>query len=725
VTPRLIVILSVFFLLIGCRQEPQQEEPASPAPTITPTEIPTYDDLYDSEIIVRTFLHFWEQNDFEEMYNLLSFASQQATDFETFRTIYEVAHAEMRLQQLHHSLRAQAREGNRVMLFSYDVIFDTVVVGSFTDEKRVMHLVLDDDNWRIAWSPGDIFAEMGNGAQLRLATSPPRRADIYDRNGNILADMNGRVLIIRVIPEEIPQYDACLNTLSGALNKPIENIQAQLEQSAGNWLVEVGSIDPNLYLQWEQSLLGNCNIYTDDRSTRRYIDGELAPHILGVVGYPAENEIEEVEAAGFQQDSILGRSGIEATWDETLRGNPGGRLSLFALSGTELRLLAESSTQPSHSVYLTIDSDLQRFTLHELTELYASGASWVPNSHGAAAVVLDVNTGEVLAMVSYPTYNANAFTTFPVMGTQAAQEIIQDVQDNDSRPQINRAAQGRYPSGSVMKSVTAIAALDSGNYTTEDTYMSIGTWDRDITRYDWLPGGHGVLNIAGAITQSCNSCFYEIGYLMDGVDPYLLPSYATRMGLGTPTGLTDIPESAGLIGVPEFKQQVTGLSWSFSDAVDMAIGQGFVEVTPLQIARTYAAIANNGTLYRPQLVHHVALIDEYSYEFAPDPMSNVMISNEVFTIVQNALCDVPVTRLGTGYGAFQNSPLHDIGVCGKTGTAQNPGGVAHAWFVGYAPRENPQIVVAVIVENSGDGSAVSAPIVRRIMEYYFFESQGQ
>jgi len=498
-----------------------------------------------------------------------------------------------------------------------------------------------------------------------------------------------------------------------------EEVRARLENNAPNWLAEIGAIEPSLYQSWRQRLIDDCNARFDDLATRRYLDGELAPHIVGVVGYPNEEEVAAVEAAGFQRDSILGRSGIEASWDETLRGRPGGQLLIVAQSGETLRVLAETTTQPGRSVYLTIDSNLQRFIQNEVAALYSGGAPWAPQSHGAAVVVFDANTGAILAMVSYPTYNANAFTPYPVIGAQSAQLIITATQNDARQPLLNRPAQGNYPTGSVMKPLTAIAALDSGNWAFDETYTSIGTWSRDITRTDWFANGHGTLTLSQAITHSCNSCFYEVGYRLDGVDSYLLPGYLNRMGLGLPTGMTDIPESPGLIGTPEIKQQMTGMTWSFSDAVDMAVGQGLVEVTPLQIARAYAAIANGGTLYRPQLVDHVALLDEISYTMTPEA-TPTEIDPEVLAFIRQGMCGVVTSTYGTAEYVFRDSLLLDeVGVCGKTGTAQNPAGDAHAWFVAYAPAAEPEIVVAIVIENAGEGSAVAAPLARRILEYYF------
>lgn len=713
------VLLAAVFLLAGCGGASSTPTPTPPLPTRIPSPTPEYNNPVAAERVARQFLTAWQENNFEAMYALTSTAAQEAVDADTFYALYQEAHREMRLNSLTYTINAQARESNRVMQFAYDVAFDTRVVGSFADTARTLRLVMDGETWRVAWSPADIFAEMTGNAKLRLNIFTPRRASIYDRNGEILADMNGRVVVVNVIPGAIPTYDLCVNTLSSALVLPSDEIVSRLSRQGINWLAEIGTLEVSRYEAWEQALEMHCNAQFDSRLTRRYLNGELAPHVIGTVGYPNADEVEAIEAAGLRRDTILGRTGIEASWDTVLRGEPGGQLVIVSPDGTILRILAEQVTQPGESVYLTLDSRLQRYAQEQIAALYTGEYPLGEGSRGGAAVVFDPNTGAVLAMVSHPSYDANAFIPFPIMGAAAAQQIITSVKSDPRIPLLNRAAQGRYPSGSVMKPITASAVADSGVYALDEGYMCVGSWRRDIVRWDWLPGGHGAVTLPTALSYSCNPYFYEAGYHLYQADPVLLPTYANRLGLGVPTGMTDIPESSGVIGTPDFKLSLTNIPWSFSDVVDMAIGQGFVEVTPLQIVRTYASIVNGGRLYRPQLVDRVALVDQISYRMTPE-YTETGIRPEVQAVVQEGMCGVTELNHGTARHIFRDSQLMEIGVCGKTGTAQNPGGLDHAWFVGYAPKDNPEIVVVVVMENAGEGSAVAAPVVREIMEYYFF-----
>jgi penicillin-binding protein 2 len=691
-----------------------------PTVAVLPSPTPENFSLDASERVARLFLDAWSRADFAAMHQLITFAGQEATPLDAFTQLYQAAHTTMSLQSLDYTITSQILSPSQVMMFSYDVTIGTDLLGEFADNNRSLRLVFDPvmKNWRVAWSPGDIFAPMERGGTLRLEPRIPSRANIYDADGRVLADQNARVIAINVIRQDIPAYETCLARLAVALDKPGEDLRQTLDERAANWLVEVGTIEPVTYVQMHEQLEQDCRATFRDRPARRYADGSISANIVGYVGYPNESQIPAVTAAGFPQDAILGQSGLEASWDETLRGKPGGRLVVMLPDGAQV-LIAEGASQPSESLWLTLDSDLQAFAQRALHNAYTSGI-WGTFSRGASAVVLEVNTGKILAMVSYPTFDNNAFTPFPTIGRAAAQQIIAAVQNDPRRPLLNRPTLGIYPAGSTFKVVPAIAAADSGLYTLDHRYNSSGIWNRDIPRRDWQAGGHGLLTLPQFLKYSCNSCFYETGYDLDQVDPFLLPSYARRLGLGRLTGLRDLPESAGTIIDPDILAELGG-SWRFSDAVNMAIGQGEVEMTPLQMARLYATLANGGTLYRPQLVQKVGILGETpSFVATPDPMEETNIKPEVLKMVHDALCTVISEQGGTAEHIFRRSPLLDIGVCGKTGTAQATGDVPpHAWFAAYGPRDEPEVVVVVMVENAGEGSAIAAPLVRTIMEYYF------
>lgn len=722
-----ILFTLMLAIITACTPPADEGVAIEQLPTRVPSPMPESNNLNDAERVARIFLDAWQVNDYAEMYRTLSPASQQATPFDQFVNTYENAYAEMTFQSVAFNFNGLARDSNngRVAILDYDATFTTTIVGEFTDTGRDLFLVLEPgiEIWRVAWTRGDLFREMDDGGQLRLQPSVSRRASIYDRNGNVLADQNGRIVTVNVVPQDIPDYEICLNTLATAMDVPREQIEDRINRFGDDWLGEVGTIEIIAYEQWQIELETQCEAQFGSRSARRYPSGDLAPHILGNVGYMGEDEIEAAEAQGFNQDSILGRSGVEASWDEALRGTPGGRLQVVTPDGRTLRVIAESTSAPAVSVYLTLDSGLQQAAIDSIRASYDLYNNFNGNSAGASAIVMDVNTGAILAMVSYPSYDANVLSPFPEIGSDAATQIIQQLEDDSRQPLLNRATQGLYPSGSIFKAITAIAVADSGVYTANQRYVCTGVWQGTITRFDWLPGGHGALDLAGGVANSCNPYFYEAGLRLHLEDPTLLPDYSVRLGLGGNTGLTDITEATGYIGNQETILRDTGYPMTSVDTVSMAIGQGHVSVTPLEMVRFYAGVANGGTLYRPQLVESTRLIDDVSYRMTPDAMSEFNVDPEVLAVVQQGMCDVTTEAYGTAEFVFRRSDLQTLGVCGKTGTAQdqtpNPG-PPHAWFVAYAPSELPEVAIIVMVENSGQGSEVAAPIARDILEYYFF-----
>lgn len=730
----LISLLGVL-ILFGCTSTPDSgasEIDLEQLPTRIPTATPEYNNLDTAERTARAFLSAWQNLDYAAMYTLLNAASQQSMPFDNFVAEYNRANAEMTFLSLRTQVNSLARDPNntRISVLDYDVTFETNILGDFTDSGRSLYLELDAtlQDWRVAWSRGDIFREMETGGSVRLEPSLPQRANIYDRNGVALATQEGRVVTVNVVPQEIPDREVCLDTLTQAMNLPRETIEDRLNRFGVDWLGEIGIIEVPAYQQWQTQLEDTCNAQFDSRSTRFYPNGTIAPNIVGTVGYVTEDEILGVEQDGFNQDSILGRSGIEGSWDEVLRGTPGGRLSIVTPDGRTLRVIAESVSAPALSVYLTIDAGLQQAALEAIQRSYDLFDGFGGGSRGASAVVMDVNTGAILAMVSYPTFDANLLAPFPPIGSRAAAEQIQLLENDPRRPMLNRVTQGLYPTGSIFKTITAMAVLDSGIYTPETRYTCIGSWQRDNDipggRTDWTPLGHGTQTTAQGITHSCNPFFYEAGWQLHQLDDTLLPSYAVRFGLGGNTGMTDLAESPGYIGNPDTILQSTGYPMTSIDTVSMAIGQGHVSATPLEMVRYYAGVANNGTLLRPQLVDSTRLIDEVSYQMEPDIMGTFDIPQEILDVVHQGMCAVTTQSDGTAEFVFRRSPeLQAIGVCGKTGTAQDQSpesGNPHAWFAAYAPRENPQIAIITMVENGGQGSEVAAPIARDILEYYFF-----
>ncbi len=728
--PRHLPLLFLLLMALAACAPVYSSDELTPLPTLAPSPLPDSYDLNGAENVARLYLDAWRAKDYATMYGFLTFAARDKYPLDEFTALYEDVALDMTLQRVHYAALSLNREAPSVAVLNYNITFDTLIVDSFTDANRQLRMIIDpvDRDWRVAWTPGDIFTEMGAGGALRLERTFPRRANIYDRNGTVLADQNGRMVTVSLVRANVPNPDSCYAALAEAQAITTAEVLEDLDRYGETWLAAVARLEPSVYLEYEAALERDCNAAFGTFNTRRYPQGALAPHVVGYVGYPTESEIPALLEVGFNQDNIIGRTGVEASWDETLRGAPGGRLSI--VNGQEVvRVIAEAPPTPARSVWLTLDAGLQAHTQQVFADAYRNAAdSWGPSSKGAAAIVIDINTGEILAMVSHPTYDANAFAPFPEVGRAAADTIVESVQNNPRTPQLNRVTQGNYTSGSVMKIATTLTAVDSGVYEPDKQYVCIGSWSREpnFVRADWLPSGHGLVTVRTALAQSCNPFYYEAGYFIDQRDPYLLTNYFARFGLGQPTGLTDVAENPGLIADPDYVRTNYGLNWTFSRSVNYAIGQD-IDITPLQIGRLSTIVANGGLLYRPQLVLRSGIVgEEPTYTLAPDLMTDLELSDEAIEVVRRGMCDVTQERYGTAEFQFRNTRMASVLPCGKTGTAQAPGDAEpHAWFTAYAPMERPEIAVAVIVENAGEGSQVAAPIARDILDYYFFEREPQ
>ncbi|MCY3945101.1 MAG: penicillin-binding transpeptidase domain-containing protein [Anaerolineaceae bacterium] len=714
--------LALLFLagLVACSA--WNEAPRTPTPTPSPTPVGRTPE--QAERVARLFLQAWQDDDMAGMHRLLSFGGQEATLLPAFSDFYRRNQATMTLQSLETRITGQLPGPGGRMTFGYDVVFHTRQVGSFSESGRTLRLTWDTrlQDWRVVWSPGDLLPALADGGALRLDARLPGRANIYDRAGRTLASRNNRVITVNVIKNEIPHVGNCNLRLAAALNLEITLIEQILAARAADWLSEMGAVDPLVWQETRAGLERDCNARFIERPARQYETGPVTAHSVGYVGWPDEVQVAALTAAGFPQDSIIGRSGVEASRDEALRGIPGGRLYVAEAGGAQTTL-AERAPGPSQSVWLTLDAPLQAF-IHDSLQRARSRAAetWAPGSDGAAAVVLDLRSGAILALVSDPSYDNNVFAPFPAMGREAALELAAQVQDDPRRPLLNRATLGLYPPGSIFKVVPAIAATDSGLYGLNRKYLSTGTWNRDLPRRDWLAGGHGLLSLPEFLKYSCNSCFFEMAWDLDDADPWTLPDYARRLGFGAPTGLRDLPEAAGALNDPDVLAE-QGFNWHPSEAVSMAVGQRGVSVTPLQVAQLYATIANDGARYRPQLVQQVSMFgDTPTYTLQPELLAESDFDPEVIALVQGALCTVVSEPGGTAEHVFRGSPLLAQGVCGKTGTAETPGEdtLPHAWFAAWTPATEPEIAIALLVENAGEGSAVAAALVREILEYWFF-----
>ena len=428
----------------------------------------------------------------------------------------------------------------------------------------------------------------------------------------------------------------------------------------------------------------------------------MAAQIFGYVGQIDEDDQKRLEGQeGVSNITQIGRAGLEAYYDDLLRGKDGGRQVEVDATGSPVKEMERKNPVAGPNIHLTIDLNLQQAAEKAMDAQIANGIG----TAGIAMVALDPNTGAVLAMASRPSYNPNWFTR----GITEAE--WSQINDNPYHPMENRAIAGEYPPGSPFKIITGAAALELKKVTPDELIFDSGRhWLVDMRN----AGGEalGWINFPAALSKSDNVYFYEMGRRV-GIDK--LAEYAAMFGMGKKTGIDLRGESSGLIASEKYKMDTFDEDWYLGDTFNSAIGQGFQLVTPLQAAMIVSEVANGGIQYRPFLVSRIDNLDGTPYKiFAPEQIGTLSISRSTLDLIREGMRNV--TEEGTAGYIFADFPIQ---VAGKTGTAENYSGQDHGWFVAYAPFDHPRIVIAVLVEQGGYGSSASAPIVKEMLEEFF------
>jgi len=455
--------------------------------------------------------------------------------------------------------------------------------------------------------------------------------------------------------------------------------------------------------------------------TRHYLDGALLSHILGYMWrMPAEDADHYISLPGsdYTSNDLVGYSGLERTMETELHGRRGRRHVEVDAFGREVAVLAVEPPQPGHSLILSLDRDLQARTEQSLRQ----GMAAVKSKSGVA-IVMSPRTGEVLSMVSLPAYDNNLFA-------QARIEAFAGLRQDPGLPMFNRAVAGQYPPGSTFKIVPASAGLQEQAINRSTTLKCEGRLTLETESqwlfYCWIHKygyGHGDLDVVGAIAQSCDIFFYQLtgGYRdFPGLGLDGLGHYARMFGLGEPTGIELSGEASGLIPSAKWKRLNINEIWTTGDTYNAAIGQGYVLATPLQMVNALSAVANGGTLYQPQLIREIIDADgNLVRPFRPRVIRPLDVSPEALATVREGL------RLAVTDGTAPLADLPEVAVAGKTGSAEfgMPDAKGelptHAWFMAYAPAEDPEVAVIVFIEGGGEGSAVAAPVAAEILRHYF------
>ena len=690
------LIYLLITLVVGCGS------PTTPPPTATallPSPSPTTD-FTEPKSVGNAFLTAWEAEDYTRMHSLLAPSLQAGLSTEDFEQAYYTALENTTALTVTTEPQELTLEEDQGWI-TFATSWETSLFGELQSTNQ-LELIREEGQWWVNWQRSAIWPELAAGNNFVLEYQVPPRANIYARDGSGLA-IPSSIVTVGIIPGEIQDEDTLLNTLAPILELPIAEIQAEYADQPANWFIPISDISGQESLA-NDAALSLPGIERRENPGRLYpLDG-VGSHVVGWVSPIPVEEADQYRQLGYRRDAKVGITGLEAWGEKFLAGKNGGRLYLVDQESNYLRGITERRPEQGRALHTTLDREWQQ------------AIEQILGDQLGAVVAMDVQSGALRALVSGPGFDNNIF----VRPTDSWQR--QALLTAPQRPLLNRATQGTYPLASVFKIVTMAASLESGQAVPTSPFYCTGHWDGlgvANRKACWLESGHGNLDLKQGLISSCDVVFYELGKRLDQADPEILPTYGQAFGFGQATGLLELSEAQGLVPTPQWKQDTYFEGWATGDAVNLAIGQGFLLVTPLQVSQMLAAVANGGTLYAPYLVSQIGANNRNPAQTtAPQAVGQLPISAAHLAVIQETLWDVTRTPAGTAAHRFQEL---EIPVAGKTGTAQAPGETAlpHAWFAGYFPADEPEIALTVLVENSGEGSAIAAPLFRQIVEAYY------
>ena len=547
------------------------------------------------------------------------------------------------------------------------------------------------------------------------------RGDILDRDGRIIAKTRP-AFGVQVIPHDVHEPEVVYPVLAALLDRPEGDLRESVGQPRGRRRFQpvrlAGDLSADELARVESHLYALPGVVRDLRPRRDYVGRHLAAHLIGYIGEIQGPQLATREFADYRQGEVIGQSGIERTQQAALRGRAGGRNQIVNVRGQVVGEIARIEPVPGGSVQLTLDLDLQQ----------AAESAFLPEVIGepdkiGAVAAMDVHSGDILALVSKPSFDPNAFAG----GIDA--ETWKHLTTDRWKPLQNRAISGQYPPGSTYKAFVAAAGLEEGLVEPKRKVFCPGSFRMHGRTYRcWKRAGHGWVDMHESLAKSCDVYFYHLGVEL-GVDR--LAFFARGFNLGRKTGIRLPQEMPGLVPTSAWKERRFKERWVPGETVSTSIGQGFNLATPLQMAVSYAAIANGGKLVTPRLILRVADTDGRLVDGPPpEARGTVPVAAEHLARVREALTAVVEDPGGTGGRAR----VAGVKVAGKTGTSQVVGlkhteGLEddeiafelrdHAWFVGFAPADAPEIVVSAIVEHGGSGGTAAGPVVQKVLARYF------
>jgi penicillin-binding protein 2 len=593
--------------------------------------------------------------------------------------------------------------------------------------------------WALQVISGERYLEDARNNQIRSFRLPPQRGSIVDRDGDVLVS-NRPGTLVQIWPaalEEVPSDTrrATLRRLARLLGVPPKAVRNKVREGAETdpltpvtLKTSVGDLKISYLLEHQNEFPG---LQISETHLRNYEHGTLAAQILGFVGEISKDQLETRADDGYAPGDRIGQAGLEAAYDGYLRGIPGtGRVFVDALGLVTSEREFSQLPEAGDNIRLTLDAQLQETAEEAVAygiRLAHEDGEWAAN--GGALVAMKVNTGEILALASNPTLDPSVY-----VGTVQEKDLKRLAEPAANHPTLNRAISGLYPPGSTFKPFTALAALEEGMLAPDEVIQCTGKEVIDgQTFMNWDPYKNEPMTLTTALANSCDTYFYRVALRFYERPDSPLQRWSRSMGFGRKTRVDLGPEEAGLVPTPAWRRRTFETEidkiWTSGDSVQLAIGQGDLLVTPLQMTRAYAMIANGGKLVEPQLVKAV---EEPRSEgeppvvlrpYTPKPPRDIGLDPNALRIVREGLHDATHASYGTSASIFGGFPIR---IAGKTGTAEKyvqlPGfkGLRdQSWWCGYGPYEKPELAVCAVIENGGHGSVAAAPAALRVFEKYF------
>jgi cell division protein FtsI/penicillin-binding protein 2 len=689
---QIFLIVALLLSIVACTNIPTAEETAEVVET-TPT-LPNpqvhITPAADTEEVVAAFMDAWQIEDYPAMYAMLTANSRGSIGEEDFTNKYLEAAVALTLKYdpcVEYGILSTLTNPDSATA-TVQVDYNTNLFGELSREVEVP-LVKEAGDWFIQWDESVIMPELSGGNTLEIVRETPSRGNIYASDGSPIVAQED-IVAIGFVPGDLDVNRMSLfySTMAELTIYQIDELIEMVDNAMPNDYISLGEVPQEEVDRRISTLNGFSGVYLNYYTSRFYYDGGIAPQAVGHMVFISD--MNTYLRMGYAPNERYGATGLEDSFEEELSGEKGASLYLKDASGQIISKLAEKNATNGQSITTTIDYTLQYLLQQSLGD------------YRGAIVVVEVDTGKVIAMVSNPPFDPNLFDP---ANENANPNYTDNPYDEAGNPVFNRATNGQYPLGSVFKIITMAAALETGVFTEEsEIYCGHSIEVCGNVLYDWTyekekpPSGD--LTLPEGLMRSCNPWFYHIGetlYLEGYTNA--IADLARGFGLGSITGI-EISEQPGNIPVE---------TNTCETATQLAFGQGEMTVTPLQVARYIAALGNGGTLYRPTLIEAIEA----------ETVGTLPISEENFAIIKDAMLSVIKDGRGTAHAQLATLPYR---VYGKTGTATNTTGESHAWFGGYTEvndPEHPDIAIAVILENAGEGSEMAAPVFRRVVSLYF------